>query len=113
MARSLKPLDGEREARLHAVAAESFLTDGFERASLHRIIDEARIAKSSSYHYFADKRALYDHSRRSSTTIFAPMSASAAARHVRQQSRPADGAAACACIIGERLARGASRTSAS
>lgn len=61
MARTPKPLDPQREARLLRAAAEAFLADGFEHASLNRIIKNAGIAKSSSYHYFGGKRALYDH----------------------------------------------------
>ena len=59
MPRVAQPLDARRRQRLHAVAAEEFVAHGYERASLNRIIDQAGIAKSSFYHYFEDKRALY------------------------------------------------------
>ncbi len=59
MPRTAQPLDVQRRQRLHTVAAEEFLTYGYERASLNRIIERAGIAKSSFYHYFDDKQALY------------------------------------------------------
>ncbi|MCB0910212.1 MAG: TetR/AcrR family transcriptional regulator [Propionibacteriaceae bacterium] len=59
MPRIAQPLDAGRRQQLHAVAAEEFLTHGYERASLNRIIDRAGIAKSSFYYYFEDKRALH------------------------------------------------------
>ena len=59
MPRTAQPLDTRRRQRLHTVAAEEFLIHGYERASLNRIIEMAGIAKSSFYHYFDDKRALY------------------------------------------------------
>jgi len=59
MPRTAQPLDARRKQRLRAAAAEEFVTYGYERASLNRIIDGAGIAKSSFYHYFADKHALY------------------------------------------------------
>ncbi len=59
MPRVAQPLDAGRRQRLHAVAAEEFVAHGYERASLNRIIERAGIAKSSFYHYFEDKRALY------------------------------------------------------
>ena len=59
MPRTAQPLDARRRQRLRAAAAEEFVTHGYERASLNRIIDGAGIAKSSFYHYFEDKRALY------------------------------------------------------
>lgn len=59
MPRTAQPLGARRRQRLHMAAAEEFLIHGYERASLNRIIGMAGIAKSSFYHYFDDKRALY------------------------------------------------------
>lgn len=61
MARTQQPLDEAREARLLLGAADEFLAHGFQQASLNRIIAAAGLGKSSFYHYFADKQALYDH----------------------------------------------------
>ncbi len=61
MARPHQPLDETRAARLLLAAADEFVAHGFDQASLNRIIATAGMAKSSFYHYFADKRALYDH----------------------------------------------------
>ncbi len=41
-------------------AADEFIAHGFQQASLNRIIAAAGVGKSSFYHYFADKQALYD-----------------------------------------------------
>lgn len=61
MPRIPQPLDEERARRLREVAAVEFTTHGYERASLNRVIAETAMGKSSFYHYFADKRALYDY----------------------------------------------------
>lgn len=61
MPRTARPLEPERAARLRSVAAEAFLADGLEGASLNAIIAAAGMGKSSFYHYFADKQALFDH----------------------------------------------------
>lgn len=42
-------------------AACAFAGAGYEQASLNQIIAEAHWSKSSFYHYFSDKRALFDH----------------------------------------------------
>lgn len=60
MARTPQPLSPNRDASLTRVAAETFLR-GYDAASLNQIIRDAGMAKSSFYHYFANKRALHDH----------------------------------------------------
>jgi AcrR family transcriptional regulator len=50
----------ERRDRLFQSAAEEFAAQGFEGASLNRIIERAGIAKSSLYYYFDDKRDLFE-----------------------------------------------------
>jgi AcrR family transcriptional regulator len=60
MARPPQPLSRERELRIFDAAARAFVTQGFEGASLNRIIVAAGMRKSSFYHYFADKGDLHD-----------------------------------------------------
>lgn len=49
----------ERRDKLFESAAEEFATQGYEGASLNRIIERAGIGKSSLYYYFDDKRDLF------------------------------------------------------
>ncbi len=49
----------ERRDKLFQSAAEEFGTEGYEGASLNRIIERAGIGKSSLYYYFDDKRDLF------------------------------------------------------
>jgi AcrR family transcriptional regulator len=48
-----------RRERLLRVAAQEFAAEGFEAASLNRILLEAKIGKSSAYYYFEDKADLF------------------------------------------------------
>ena len=50
----------KRYRRLLTAAAREFATAGFEVASLNSIIRTCRMSKSSFYHYFASKEALFD-----------------------------------------------------
>src|SRR5712691_71890 len=52
-------MPGEKRERLLTIAAQEFATHGFEAASLNRILEEARIGKSSAYYYFEDKADLF------------------------------------------------------
>lgn len=56
----LKRMSPERRDRLFQSAAEEFAAQGYEGASLNRIIERAGIAKSSLYYYFDDKRDLFE-----------------------------------------------------
>lgn len=49
----------ERRDKLFESAAEEFAAEGYEGASLNRIIERAGIGKSSLYYYFEDKRDLF------------------------------------------------------
>lgn len=49
-----------RRRRLLATAAREFATAGYERASLNQIIRACQMSKSSFYHYFDSKEALFD-----------------------------------------------------
>ncbi|SDD48166.1 TetR/AcrR family transcriptional regulator [Glycomyces harbinensis] len=49
---------GRRRALLEAAAAE-FIRAGYERASLNRVLQAQGMSKSSFYHYFASKEALF------------------------------------------------------
>jgi AcrR family transcriptional regulator len=71
MVRTQQPLEHFREARLLLAAADEFLAHGYQQASLNRIIAAAGMGKSSFYHYFADKQALYDHLLSTLTQHFA------------------------------------------
>lgn len=53
-------LDPKRRRALLETAAREFAAAGYERASLNRIIGVCRMSKSSFYHYFASKLALFD-----------------------------------------------------
>lgn len=55
----LKRMAPERRDKLFRSAAEEFATQGYEGASLNRIIEKAGIGKSSLYYYFEDKRDLF------------------------------------------------------
>jgi len=50
----------ERYRQLLARAAREFAASGFERASLNAIIRDCAMSKSSFYHYFESKEALFD-----------------------------------------------------
>ncbi len=50
-----------RERKLLAAAAREFAAAGFEGASLNALIRECGMSKSSFYHYFGSKQALFDH----------------------------------------------------
>ncbi|WP_217133305.1 TetR/AcrR family transcriptional regulator [Leucobacter chinensis] len=60
MARQAKPFAKEREQLLFAAAAEEFTAHGYERASLNRMLERSGVAKSSFYHFYADKAGLFD-----------------------------------------------------
>jgi AcrR family transcriptional regulator len=49
----------DKRERLLAVAAREFAAHGYEGASLNRILDEARLGKSTAYYYFEDKADLF------------------------------------------------------
>lgn len=53
-------LSPARERKLLATAAREFATAGFEAASLNAVIRACGMSKSSFYHYFASKQALFD-----------------------------------------------------
>jgi AcrR family transcriptional regulator len=55
----LKRMLPERRDRLFQSAAEELAAEGYEGASLNRIIERAGIGKSSLYYYFDDKRDLF------------------------------------------------------
>jgi AcrR family transcriptional regulator len=50
-----------RERLLLITAAGEFARAGYERASLNTIIRNCGMSKSSFYHYFASKQALFEH----------------------------------------------------
>lgn len=50
----------DRYRQLLARAAREFAACGFERASLNAIIRDCAMSKSSFYHYFGSKEALFD-----------------------------------------------------
>jgi len=61
MARTPQPLDPAREEDLRLTAARHFASVGYAGTSLNNVIAEAGWGKSSFYHYFSNKRRLYDH----------------------------------------------------
>ncbi|SJM58093.1 TetR/AcrR family transcriptional regulator [Gulosibacter sp. 10] len=60
MARPPAPMPPEALARLHLAAAQEFGALGLDRASLNRILANSGTAKSTFYHRYESKRALYD-----------------------------------------------------
>lgn len=50
----------QRYRQLLTRAAREFAANGFQRASLNAIIRDCAMSKSSFYHYFASKEALFD-----------------------------------------------------
>jgi AcrR family transcriptional regulator len=52
-------LDPQRQEQLLQAAADEFAEQGFERASLNRIITRAGTSKGSLYYYFEDKTDLF------------------------------------------------------
>jgi AcrR family transcriptional regulator len=52
-------MPSEKRERLLTIAAQEFAAYGFEGASLNRILEAARIGKSSAYYYFEDKADLF------------------------------------------------------
>lgn len=59
MARPPAPLDPAVVARLHTAAAHEFGALGLEHASLNRILTAAGMGKSTFYHRYENKQALY------------------------------------------------------
>jgi AcrR family transcriptional regulator len=53
-------LPAERRRALLEAAAAEFAQAGYERASLNRVLQAQGMSKSSFYHYFASKEALFD-----------------------------------------------------
>lgn len=52
-------LSCERQAQLLDPAEVEFVANGFEKASLNRILIDAGMSKGQAYYYFADKADLY------------------------------------------------------
>lgn len=52
-------MPADRREKLFQTAAEEFAAEGYDAASLNRIIERAGIGKSSLYYYFDDKRDLF------------------------------------------------------
>ena len=60
MPRPRKPLAPERRARLMRAARAHFARHGYRGASLQQILSEADFPRSSFYHFFQEKEALFD-----------------------------------------------------
>ncbi|MEZ5364881.1 MAG: TetR/AcrR family transcriptional regulator [Bryobacterales bacterium] len=57
--RRLDNLDPERQKALFEAAAEELAANGFDGASLNRILERSGMSKSSLYYYFEDKADLF------------------------------------------------------
>lgn len=55
----LENLDPERQRALFEAAGAEFAANGFDGASLNRILDKSGIGKSTLYYYFDDKADLF------------------------------------------------------
>ena len=53
-------MDAQRRQKLLETAAREFADAGYEQASLNKIIRACGLSKSSFYHYFSSKAALFD-----------------------------------------------------
>lgn len=62
-------LDPDKQQQLYEAAADEFSENGFEGASLNRIIDRAGMSKGSLYYYFNDKSDLYSSLMERATTM--------------------------------------------
>ena len=60
MPRPRKPIAPERRARLMRATRAHFARHGYRGASLQRILSEADFPRSSFYHFFQEKEALFD-----------------------------------------------------
>ena len=60
MQRPRKPIAPERRARLMRAARAHFARHGYRGASLQQILSEADFPRSSFYHFFHEKEALFD-----------------------------------------------------
>ena len=60
MPRPRKPIAPERRARLMRAARAHFARHGYRGASLKQILSEADFPRSSFYHFFHEKEALFD-----------------------------------------------------
>ena len=60
MPRPRKPIAPERRARLMRAARAHFARHGYRGASLQRILSGADFPRSSFYHFFQEKEALFD-----------------------------------------------------
>lgn len=52
-------LDAARRARILEAAARAFAADGYDGASLNKILDAAGLSKGAAYYYFDDKLDLF------------------------------------------------------
>jgi AcrR family transcriptional regulator len=52
-------LPAEKQERILEAAAKEFTANGYDGASLNRILEEAGISKGAAYYYFDDKADLY------------------------------------------------------
>ena len=52
-------LSQERRERVLDVAAQEFADNGFEDASINRILENAKMSKGAAYYYFEDKADLF------------------------------------------------------
>ena len=59
MSRRLEKLDPDRQKLLFESAAEEFTANGYDAASLNRILEKSGMSKSSLYYYFDDKADLF------------------------------------------------------
>lgn len=61
MDKILKNMDVEKRNRILNSAFKEFSKNGFKKASTNNIVQSAGISKGLLFHYFANKKALYNH----------------------------------------------------
>jgi AcrR family transcriptional regulator len=52
-------LSAEKRERILGAAAQEFVANGYENASLNRILEQAGISKGAGYYYFDDKADVF------------------------------------------------------
>lgn len=53
--------DAEKRSKIINAALKEFATNGYKKASTNTIVEKAGVSKGLLYHYFGNKKLLYDH----------------------------------------------------
>ena len=67
---SFKNIDEEKRNRIINSAMQEFGNNTYEKASTNNIVKNANISKGALFHYFKNKKALYDYLEKLSYEVF-------------------------------------------